>query len=298
MPSAKRKKKAQEDSASKLTTTPAGLYQYNFYRFILLILIPNSEPGLNLGVCAPCKRAKSRCRFATGSLICDRCQTKGLSTECVIEPPKPRTRGTRSNSINNLLPSTSSTQGSLTQATAATQRKRSHSDTSGQTNRPTKHPRLASQSSHSSRTPLNSIVEEDELLADTLVSNFDTSITQAGFLEHDPTVQHIRKAQFIDALAGSGNLNDEGSEGSDMPVEDSAEEFDEISDSSGSEAADDEDENLLLSKPVTQQRHSHSRATKSMKTQSRTSGSTKPRSKHERNMENTYDPSTCREWPN
>jgi hypothetical protein len=103
------------------------------------------------------------------------------------------------------------------------------------------------QSSHSRQIPLNSIEEEDESLADTLVSDFGTT----KLPEHDHTVRQLRligKAQFIDALAGSND--DEGSdEGSDMEA--SVEEVDvEISSSSGHGSSEDEDESLSLTKPV------------------------------------------------
>ena len=129
-------------------------------------------------------------------------------------------------------------------------------------------------------------MEEDESMADTLVSDGIT-----GFPEHDHTARLIGKAQFIDALAGGDN--GEGSEGLDM--EDYVEEVDiEISSDSGS-SSDDEDKDLS----VTQQLYS--RTMKSVKAQSRgpSRRSTKPCMKNEpRNMENTYDPLTCREWPN
>jgi hypothetical protein len=145
------------------------------------------------------------------------------------------------------------------------------------------------QSSHSRQIPLNSIEEEDESLADTLVSDFGTT----KLPEHDHTVRLIGKAQFIDALAGSND--DEGSdESSDMEA--SVEEVDvEISSSSGHGSSEDEDESLSLTKPVARRFYSHSHTMKSAKTQSR--GSTKPHTKHEPNREKTYDPSTCREWP-
>jgi hypothetical protein len=150
------------------------------------------------------------------------------------------------------------------------QRKRSNSDTSSQTNRPTKHPQLASQSSHSCLTPLNSIMEEDESLADTLVSDFDIT----GFPKYGHTAQLIGKAQFINALTGSDDDEVvERSESSD--VEDLVEEVDtEILSGDGSS----KDEDLSLSKPAT---HPHLRTMKSMKTQSHESTSTKPCTKHE-----------------
>jgi hypothetical protein len=77
-------------------------------------------------------------------------------------------------------------------------------------------------------------------------------------------------------------------------VENLVEEVDtEISSSDGSS----KDEDLSLAKPVT---HPHLHTLKSMKTQSHGSTSTKPHTKHEQKpkMENTYDLSTCCEWPN
>lgn len=76
------------------------------------------------------------------------------------------------------------------------------------------------------------------------------------------TAQHIRKAQFINALAGSNN--DEGIEGSEsLDVEDLMEEV-EIKILSSGGSSEDED----MSKSVTQQLYSHSCTMKSMKTQS------------------------------
>lgn len=258
----------------------------NTYIEVFIILIPILEPELNLGVCVPCKRAKTRCRFVTGATICKRCETKNLSAECIIDPPKSRARPSKPGN----QPTTS---GRANNIPSSTQRKRNNSDTgtSGQS-RPAKHPRLASHSSHSRQTPLNSIAEEDESLADTLV----------GYPEHNRTLavpsRLMGKTQFIDALADGDN--DEGIEGSDM--EDSAEEVDiEISSTSSGgseEELEDEDLSDSLSKPVARRQlhsHSHTMPVKSTKSQSQ---STRPRTKRDRtpSMENTYDPSTCREW--
>jgi hypothetical protein len=262
-----------------------------------MILIPISaqaelNPSLASGVssCVPCKKAKSRCRFVSGALVCNRCQTKNLGTDCIIEPPKPRTRGTRSNSIDTLpflKPGDQPTRGMVNNIPgSSTQRKRSNSDTSGLTNHPAKHPRLASQSSRSRQTAsaLNSIVEEDESLADTLVSDRHGDFDITGY-DH---TRLMGKAQFIDALAGSDY--DEGSGGSDAGMEDLVEEID-IDVSSGSGSSEDEDEDLSLSQPVKRRLPSQTKSTKSQSTKSR-------RMKHEPNMEDTYDPSTCRKWPN
>lgn len=142
---------------------------------------------------------------------------------------------------------------------------------------------------HSRQTALNSIVEEDESLADTLVADRDHDFDTTGFPRRDQT-RLVGKAQFIDALAGSDY--DEGSEGSE-------EEDIDIDISSGSGSSEDEDEDLTLSQPV-KQRLPH--ITKSIRSQSCESTATKSRrhrhTKHEPNMEDTYDPSTCRKWPN
>jgi hypothetical protein len=287
--SPKRKKKASSKKSSPITT-PASMFQF-FYTEVFTILIPNSESELNLGVCVPCKKAKTRCRFVPGAMVCNRCQEKALSG-CIIEPPKPHTRGTRSSSIDN-LPSNSRSQttSGITSNSipgSSKQRKRSISDTSSQTNCPAKHPRPALDSSHSSHQTLNSIVEEDESLADSFGS--DSEI--AGFPEHN----HARltgKARFIDALAGSDD--DEGSGGSDTGMEELEEDID-IDISSG-DSSDGEDEDLSLSQPVKKRRlPSHSHIMKPVKTQSQSRGSTKPRrTKHE---PNTYDPTKCCKWPN
>lgn len=218
-------------------------------------------------------------------MVCNRCQTKGLSTECVVEPPKPRKRGIRSNSIDNssLLPSKSGNQSSrrtVNNHGSSTQRQRSNSDTASQsTNHPAKKLRLTSQSSHSRQSALNSIAEEDESLADTLVPDFNTT-------ERNHT-RLVGKTQFFDALTGT-NDNDEGSGGSDSDMEDFEEEID-ISSGGGSSEDEEEDQSV---------KQWHLQITKSIKSQS--CGSTKSRrTKREQNMKDTqaYDPSTCRKWP-
>ena len=282
--STKRKKRSQADSASKKIsiTTPAGKSEH-FYTVVFTISIPISETEvteLNLGVCAPCKKAKSRCRFLPDATICNKCQSRGL-TECTIEPPKPRSRGTPSHSNSvKILPSKSHNR--------PTKHPRNSIEIPPKPqSRPTKHPRLpvASHSSHSHQT-LNSIVEEDEL-PDSFVSDFEIT----AFPEHNHT-RLTGKARFIDALAGSDN--DEEGGGSDTGMEDLDEEIDIDVSSGDSSEGELEDEDLSLSQPVKRQRHSHSHSMKPVKTQSR--GSTKPRrTKHE---PNSYDPSKCRKWPN
>ena len=154
----------------------------------------------------------------------------------------------------------------------------------------TKRPRLqvASQASHSRQTTLalDSIVEEDESQVDTLVADSDVT----GFPEYD-RARVVGESRFIDALAGSDN--DEGGSGDSDTGMYSEEEVDiKVSSDSGSE---DEDDGLSsLSQPVKRRCPSHSH---NMKTQSH--GSSKPRhTKHKPNMEDSYDPSTCRKWPN
>lgn len=243
-------------------------------------LTPIPDAELNLGVCAPCKRAKKRCRFVPGAIVCSQCQTKGLSTECIVDPPKPRTRGARSNSVDILENQIG--QGSSASVKPMTGRKRSNSDTSSQVaqaagNYPAKHPRLALR-----QTPLDSITEEADSLADTLVS--DAKYVHA--------VPPIGKAQFIDALAGG---HDEGNESLEMenPVEGDVE----ISSGDDSELGSSEDDDVdgmhtgmksYFSKPVTWQ--TQARTKKMMKPQSMG-----PYIKHERtpNVEDTYDPLTC-----
>ena len=138
-------------------------------------------------------------------------------------------------------------------------------------------------------------MEEDESLADTLVQDHrnDFDIT-----EHYHT-RLVGKTRFIDSLQLEGD-NEEGSGDSDMGMEDSdsVEEID-IEISSGNVSSVDENEDLSesLSQPIQRRLPSHSHTTKSIKTKSR--GSTKSqRTKHERKMEDTYDPSTCCKWPN
>lgn len=105
------------------------------------------------------------------------------------------------------------------------QRKRSNSelDISSQTNRPVKHPRLASHQT------LNSIAEEDESLAG------DTDIPEHP--EHNYT-RLTGKAQFIDALADSNDDGESGG-GSDSGMEEIDEEID-IEVSSGGSSEDED----------------------------------------------------------
>jgi hypothetical protein len=123
--------------------------------------------------------------------------------------------------------------------------------------------------------------DEAESLADTLVSDVNTTV----FPAHDRTVPSIGKVQFIDALAGHDDEEDEGSE-----IEDA--EMVELSSSSDSEGTGSEDDgmHLYLSKPVKAVRQS-------MKTQSMKAGSTNSRANHELNVEDEYDPLTCRKSP-
>ncbi len=171
----------------------------------------------------------------------------------------------------------------MTSAKPATQRKRSNSESSSQATRPSKHPRLAS---HSRRTPLDSIVEladEDESLADTLVS-------EANITVHDHKVPHMSKAQFIDAVISDG-YDDEENEGSELedPVD---VEISSSSNSEGSEEDEIDDEiNLYSSKSIPQQPQS---TTKPTKAQSLKGRSMKPLAKYERAVD-SYDPAKCRE---
>ena len=162
-------------------------------------------------------------------------------------------------------------QGPLAVAKPTLQGKRSN-PASSQTGRPTKQPRLTSQSC---AAPLNSIAEDDEAKsqADTLVSDFGMA-----FSPHDSAISVMSKAHFMNALTGG----EEGSKGSEM--EDLEAEIDaEVTDSSDSEGSSDEDNemgsglNSRLSQPVVQP--PQSRGDKPTKLHTAKMGPTKSRSK-------------------
>jgi len=246
MSSTKRRKKGPANSGSKAAAS-------------------TNDTELNLGTCAPCKRAKSRCRFAQNATICKRCQSKGFTTECVIQPAKPRSRAAPGNIIDTVPSSklknqargVDNGQSSSTLAKPATRKKRSNSESSSTSlaTRPSKHPRLAS-----CQTPLDSITEvndEDESLADTLVPPVETAV----FPVHDRKVSHMSKAQFMDAVV----LDDhEDEEHEDSELEDQV--------SSSDENSSEDDEDIVLRPTI-----------KPTKTQS--FRSTKPL--------DIYDPTTC-----
>lgn len=204
-------------------------------------------------------------------MICKWCQSKGLTTECVIQPAKPRSRAAPSNIID-AVPSSKlknqarddNGQSSSTLAKPTTWRKRSNSESSSTSlaTRPLKHPRLAS-----CQTPLDSITEvndedDSESPADTLVPP-PAEITV--FPVHNRKVPHMSKAQFMDAVVSHG---DEDEEHGDSELEDQVS-------SSSDEGSSDED---IMLRPTM----------KSTKTQS--FRSTKPL--------DIYDPTTCRELLN
>ena len=163
-----------------------------------MILIQIIDAEVHLGICGPCKQAKSRCRFEADARICKQCHEKGL--QCVIEPPKPCTCGAWSNNISNKpSSSTNNVKGSSMAVKPTTQWKCSNLDTSSQTNCPPKQPWLISQLHTATLGSITEVNDEAEFLADTLILDFNIIILSA----YDYTVPLISKAQFINALLSS-----------------------------------------------------------------------------------------------
>ena len=137
-----------------------------------------SDVAPKVQACIPCKTAKHCCRFGANTLICQRCEQRGLvASQCVIQPCKSWQSSVQSNSVP--LPETPQDfEGTSSISKPATRQKRSHSEVShsnDSVSHSAKQPCVASQMSHTPLDSITEVIEEDESLVDTLISHADST---------------------------------------------------------------------------------------------------------------------------
>ena len=143
---------------------------------VVLTSVLDTQPGQpKFRACVPCKETKTRCSFAAGAAICQRCQTRGLDNDCIILPRKARTRSNSappSECVEDQTRSSNPCQPYLVSKPTA-RRKRSHSESSQhrQVNQPKKQPHLVSQQ-HVTLDLIVEVDDETESGTDTLDSGF------------------------------------------------------------------------------------------------------------------------------